>query len=189
MPVDVFRSCHPLLQGKGHHSWRFALVPHEGSWQQALSYRQAHEQQVPLLAYSPWYNLSRGGVSTEAVPSRLTGPPAYFGTLPLQLEEATAQPVQSFVSVSPANVVLSSLRLIPSGDGDAKQQYELRVYETAGQAAEVTIQFAAAIQQVRQVNFLGDPLDSAGKIETNGKEVRFAIQPWKIVTLRVKPIR
>lgn len=189
MPVDVFRSCHPLLQGKGHHSWRFALVPHEGSWQQALSYRQALEQQVPLLAYSPWYNLSRGGVSTEAVPSRLTGPPAYFGTLPLQLEEATAQPVQSFVSVSPAHVILSSLRLIPAAAGDSKSTYELRVYETAGQTAEVTIEFAGEINQVRQVNFLGEAMDSAGKIETAGKEIRFTIQPWKIVTLRIKPIR
>ncbi len=187
MPVDVFRSCHPLLQGTGHHTWRFALVPHEGSWQQALSYRQALEQQVPLLAYSPWYNLSRGGVSAEAVPSRLTGPPAYFGTLPLQLEQAAAQTMNSFVSVSPANVVLSSMRLIPSHDEARKPQYELRLYETTGQPADVTIQFAGEMNQVQQVNLLGEAMDSTGNIEIAGKEIRFAIQPWKIVTLRVSP--
>jgi alpha-mannosidase len=187
MPVDVFRSCHPLLQGKGNHSWRFALVPHEGSWQQALSYRHALEQHVPLLAYSPWYNLSRGGVSTEAVPSRLTGPPPFFGTLPLQLEAAKAKTRHSFVSLSPSNVILSSMRLIPLEDGKEHFLYELRLYETTGEPANVTIQFAGEVSQVQQINLLGKPINSTGQIRITGNEIHFAMQPWKIVTLQVQP--
>ena len=189
MPVDVFRSSHPSLQGKGRHAWHFALVPHEGTWQKALSYRHALEQHIPMLAYSPWYSLSRGGVSADPAPSRLTGPHPYFGTLPLQSEPAAAEPLSSFVEVSPSNVVLSSMRLVPSDEVDRKPQFELRLYETTGQSAYVIIKLACEVSQVQQMNFLSEPMDLTGKIEISGKEIRFGIQPWKIVTLRVNPAK
>ena len=50
--------------GRGHHHWWCALLPHAGTWSDAKSYRQAMEQHVPLLAWSPAYGLGRGGVAS-----------------------------------------------------------------------------------------------------------------------------
>jgi hypothetical protein len=39
---------------------------------------------------------------------------------------------------------------------------------------------------VEVTNFLGEPIPHAGKIEIAGNEMRFHVEPWKIVTLWVK---
>jgi hypothetical protein len=188
MPEDEFRQCPSLLQGVGRHTWRCALVPHENTWREALSYRQALEQHNPLLAHSPLFGLDCGGVTSRrpfrfnpktggsfgvAVPEWYLNPPP---PLPAQF---------SLVEVAPPNVVLSSMRLIKSGSGKEKPEYELRLYETAGQATDVVVKLGCAVGSVRRTNFLGEPLDAADKIKANGQEILFHIQPWKIVTLRI----
>jgi alpha-mannosidase len=110
--------------------------------------------------------------------------PEWYRNLPSPL------PAQaSLVEVAPPNVVLSSMRLIKSGSEKEKPEYELRLYETAGQATDAVVKLGCAVDSVRQTNFLGEPLDAAGKIKTNGREIVFRIQPWKIVTLRIGSTR
>lgn len=66
MPDDEFRQCPLSLQGVGRHTWRCALVPHESTWREALSYRQALEQHNPLLAHSPLFGLDCGVLPANA---------------------------------------------------------------------------------------------------------------------------
>ena len=65
---------------RGHHHFHYAIYPHAGTWQQAMTVRHGFEYNYPLTA-----------VVTTAHP----------GTLP---------PSHSFVSVSPDNVVLTAVK-------------------------------------------------------------------------------
>jgi alpha-mannosidase len=165
MPQGVWGQVHPFMQGKGHHAWRCALVPHQGSWREAASYRDAMELHAPLTALVP---------SSESLES----PGRNAASTGRRLDDAG-----SLIEVTPANIVLSAMRLLDSPDRSTPE-WELRLYETIGQSAEVTLRVARPVQSVRATNFLGEPSAEAGKIETSGREIRLQLKPWKIVTLR-----
>ena len=94
---------------------------------------------VPLVAWSPGAGLGRGGASS--LPESI-GPiaPARMLRCPTGLRPHAAE---SLVEVSPANVVLSAMRLAqPAKPGDTPP-LELRLYESAGQAADVVVRLIA----------------------------------------------
>ena len=191
MPDDEFRQCPSSLQGVGRHRWRCALVPHERTWREARSYRHALEQHQPLLAHSPLFGLDCGGVTTNGS-NRFHAETGFFGVAEPEWYRNPPPPLPaqaSLLEVTPPNVVLSSMRLIKPGNKTGKPEFELRLFETAGQATDATVKFMGAIESVHQTNFLGEPLDSVGKIKSNGREIAFRIQPWKIVTLRIVSAR
>jgi hypothetical protein len=180
MPKDIFRQSHPSLQGKGYHVYQCVLAPHPGTWREAASYRAALEEHVPLLAWSPSYRIGRGGVCEKEQPDR---------PQPDQLRPGALKPggEASLAEVTPASVVLSSMRLVRPEPGRQVAEIELRLYETVGSPAEVAIRLGCPVSRVRPTNFLGEPAESAAKIDVDGREIRFRILPWKIVTLRVTP--
>lgn len=69
-----------------------------------------------------------------------------------------------------------------------KPEWEIRLYETTGTAANVVLRLGSPAGRVRQTNFLGEPAHELTKIEVAGREIRFTLRPWKIVTLRVSPV-
>ena len=99
--------------------------------------------------------------------------------------------VERLLSVE--SLELSSLRLVePTAPdqkpaGSQKPEWEIRLYETTGTAGQVVLRLDRPVGRVRETNFLGEPTHELGKIATAGKEIRFAIRPWKIATLRVSP--
>ena len=188
MPDDMFRECPLSLQGVGHHTWRCALVPHAGTWRDAMSYRHALEQHNPLLAHSPLFGLDCGGV-TDQRSHRFHAEGGFFGVAEPEWYRNPPPPLPaqaSVVEVTPANVLLSSMRLIKFGTDKEKPEYELRLYETAGQATDAMVKLGCAVDSVRQTNLLGEPLGSVGRIKTNGREIALHLEPWKIVTLRFR---
>jgi alpha-mannosidase len=180
MPKDIFRQSHPSLQGKGRHVYDCALAPHPGTWREAASYRAAMEEHVPLLAWSPSYRIGHGGVCAKELPDRPQPDPPRPGALKRGGEASLAE-------VTPASVVLSSMRLVRAQEGRQPAEIELRLYETTGSPADVTIRLGCPVARVRQTNFLGEPCEGEGKVDFAGGEIRFRIRPWKIVTLRLAP--
>ena len=79
---------------RGHHHFHYALYPHAGTWQQALTVRHGWEYNYPLQA-----------VVTTAHP----------GTLPAS---------HSFASVSPDNVVLTAVKKAEDANGLIFRVYE-----------------------------------------------------------------
>lgn len=59
MPKDQFVRAAATLDGRGHHHWQCALLPHAGTWRDAKSYLHALEQHIPLMAWSPAAGLGR----------------------------------------------------------------------------------------------------------------------------------
>jgi alpha-mannosidase len=79
------------------------------------------------------------------------------------------------------------MRLVRAQEGRQPAEIELRLYETTGSPADVTIRLGCPVARVRQTNFLGEPCEGEGKVDFAGGEIRFRIRPWKIVTLRLAP--
>jgi len=168
MPQGVWAQVHPWLQGTGTHRWRCALVPHQRTWREAATYRDALECHVPLLAYSPAVGVGRASLARAPV-----------------VASAAGKDVASFAHVSPADVVLSSLRCVGPVQERGSPVLEIRLYETLGQKTDAVIRLAAPVQSVQETNFLGEPTSELGKVEAAGREIRLEVPPWKIATLRV----
>jgi alpha-mannosidase len=92
----------------------------------------------------------------------------------------------SLVEVTPENVVLSSMRLVPAAKPGDRPLLELRLYETAGRPADVSIRLPRPAISAQPTNFLGEPPAHAATVRISGNEIQFHLEPWKIVTLRVK---
>ncbi len=162
-PADnpTYGQAHPSITGKGRHTWRCSLIPHQGTWREAASFRDALEQHVPLLAFSPKLDKPSAGS---------------------RLDDET-----SFAEITPTGVVLSALRLVELEKKGKAPQWELRLYETLGKPADVVVRLGCKVSDVQETNLLGEPTNELGKIDVAGNEIRFRIQPWRIVTLRVTP--
>ncbi len=182
LPKDVFARAATSIEGIGHHHWWCALAPHAGTWSDAKSYRQAMEQHVPLLAWTPAYGLGRGGAAATAEQNRPDRPQQ-----DVQSQNGIhPQAVASLVEVTPGNVVLSAMRLVRSAKPGERPLIEMRLYESTGQAADVAIRLARPAVSAEQTNFLGEAMPHGSKLQIVGNEIRFRIEPWKIVTLRVR---
>jgi alpha-mannosidase len=181
MPKDNFVRAAASISGTGSHQWWCALVPHPGDWGDAKSYRAALEQHVPLMAWSPAAGLNGGGVPPVADMNKPERPKT-DGPLPAGVKPAADA---SLVEVQPGNVVLSAMRLVREKPGDPPA-IEMRLYETTGSAADVTIRLARPAATVAATNFLGEPLPQGPEIKIAGNEIHFHIEPWKIVNLRIK---
>jgi alpha-mannosidase len=182
MPKDNFIRVPESLGGTGRHEWWCTLVPHAGNWTDAKSYRQAMEQHVPLLAWSPPFGLDRGGAAAFAgsnKPDRPLEDAASPGVAPLK-------PSESMVEITPDNVVLSAMRVIEPERPGKPPVIEVRVYETAGKATDVAIRLHRPPASAERTNLLGEPLPQAGAVQIAGSDIRFRIEPWKIVTLRIQ---
>lgn len=182
LPKDEFGRAATSIEGTGHHHWWCALAPHAGTWSDAKSYRQAMEQHVPLQAWTPACGLGRGG----AVPAAARNKPDRPQQDAPSPNAIRPQAVASLVEVTPANVVLSAMRLVhPSKPGE-RPQIELRLYESTGHAAEVAIRLARSAVSAEQTNFLGEAMPHGSKVQIVGNEIRFHVEPWKIVNVRLR---
>ena len=83
---------------------------------------------------------------------------------------------KSFVTVSPETVAMSSCQ---GRDGG----FDLRLYDSTGDGAEVEVGLPFAPSSCRAVDFNGNELPGP-EIALRGDRVRFKIKPWEIVTLR-----
>jgi len=182
MPKTVFARTAASTEGIGHHHWWCALAPHAGTWSDAKSYRQAMEQHVPLVAWTPAYGLGRGGAALTAEQNKPDRPQQDVQPR----DGLRPQAVASLVEVTPTNIVLSAMRLVRSAKPGARPLIELRLYETTGQAADVAIRLARPTVFAEQTNFLGEAMPHGSKVQIVGNEIRFHIEPWKIVTLRIR---
>ena len=187
MPQGVWGQVHPFMQGKGRHAWRCALVPHRGTWREAASYREAMESHAPLMALLPSSESrqspgSRVRASHAREQTTATGDAAP-GVRAEHAPYGSLDDAASLIEAAPANVVLSAMRLVQSPE-QPSAEWEIRLYETVGEAANVALRLARPVRNVRETNFLGEPKAEAGTIEASGRQIRFQLKPWKIVTLR-----
>jgi len=134
---------------RGHHHFSYWLYPHAGDWKSALTVNRGYEANYRLTAI-------------QLVP--------HDGSLPAR---------HSFISVSPANVVLTAVK--KAEDSNALL---FRVYESAGKQSEVTIHVPQGGSSATATNLM-EHAETNDKVELKGDQVTFTVHPWEIQTIRV----
>ncbi len=132
---------------RGESETLYSLYPHEGSWQAAGVFRRAQELNQPLLARLAMNH------------------PGPLGA------------VKSFVSVEPANVILSALK---KEMGYYNYGLVFRVYETFGRETEAVLEFPWDLR-FEETDLIERPL---AKIAEDGKILRLKLKPFEIRTVR-----
>lgn len=130
----------------GNHQFRFSVLPHSGDWRST----------------KPW---QRGSAFQKETPvNELKGEQKGWG------------PTKSFLSVKPANVVLSALRRL------SNDKYELRLTECSGENASATLALDFPVNGIEVTDLLGRKL--ADLPQKDGR-VQIALGPFEIVTLHL----
>jgi len=132
----------------GHHEFTYSIYPHAGTWREAGTVRRGYELNTPLLA-----------IATQA----------HTGSLP---------PEHSFVSLEPANVVLTAVKKAEDDDG-----LIIRFYESAGKETQVSLRLPPGALRAVETNLM-EKEEKALSIEKNGKVV-VSTHAYEIKTLKV----
>jgi alpha-mannosidase len=64
-----------------------------------------------------------------------------------------------------------------------KGRFLVRLYETSGSKASVSLELPFQVTDAKEVDFNGNPLPKM--MSVSGKVVRFEVKPWEIVTVAV----
>jgi len=129
------------------HVFDYALVPHEGDWKCAAAYRRGMELNAPLIPVKARSN--RGKLA----------------------------PAMGFISVSPANVVLSAA--MASGGGIL-----VRIYEAEARKSEAAVQTAWMIETAHETDLLGRKAREI-PIDPSARSVPLEIGPFEIKTIKL----
>jgi alpha-mannosidase len=90
-----------------------------------------------------------------------------------------------FVEIAAWEPELGLGALKPAFDGDG---LILRLYEPYGARGPVMLRFGQPVKSVERVNLLEEPADGAPvDLADEGASARFPVQPFEIVTLRIRP--
>ncbi len=132
---------------RGKHTIQYALYPHKGPWREANTVQRGYE-----------FNYSLIGVLTDV----------HKGELPSQ---------QSFVQITPSNLVLTSVKKAEDGDGWIVQWYDAK-----GQASDAVVTFPKTPKKAVLSNFL-EEVGASVPVRSNSVSVRTGAS--SIVTVRV----
>ncbi len=122
------------LADRGKHTMNYALLPHNGSWRDAGVVERGYEFNTPLLA-----------LFTDV----------HAGPLPAR---------QSFVRLSPSNLVLTTVKR--AEDSNA---WVIQWYETEGLQSTAELELPTQPKRVRLTNFLEEP---GAPVTVNGAKVQ-----------------
>jgi alpha-mannosidase len=89
-------------------------------------------------------------------------------------QQRTLPEERSFLTLSPSTVQCSSFYR-------HKGRYLVRMYETSGSKASVSLELPFQVTNAKEVDFNGNPMPKM--MSVSGKVVRFEVKPWEIVTV------
>ena len=132
---------------RGKHAIEYALYPHQGSWRDANTVRRGYEYNNPLMA-----------VLGEV----------HKGTLPNS---------KSFVQLTPANLVLTTIK-----KAEDSEAWIFQWYEATGKDSQVVLTLPQAPQKVVRSNFLEE---DGGGLAFQDTVVRVNTQKHSVATIKV----
>lgn len=164
----------PDAAEKRPYTFKYSLVPHTGDWRDASSYREGTVFNMKPIAIHRVNNgkqLKKSGLSNSIK----------------DLEKSSGI---SFMSISPKNVLLSTLKLPHQENQDKDIDVViLRIYESEGKTVNSNIRFHFPIKSASFLNLMEeDNIDTKEKISIGGPNnntLDFIIHPFKIITIRV----
>ncbi len=133
---------------RGKHTIRYALYPHAGSWQSAATVRKGYAYNVPLVV---------------ATTDRHKGP------LPSS---------HSFISLTPSNVVLSTIKRAEDG-----KAWIFQLYEAQGTPVQAELVLPQTPVSASLSDFLEDP---GTMVPFKGNRITIGVGKNQIITLRIQ---
>ena len=133
---------------RGKHSIEYALYPHAGTWREAKTVQRGYEFNYPFIA-----------VLTDV----------HKGAFPMQ---------QSFVQLSPSNLVLTGLKKAEEGDG-----WNIQWYDAKGEDTEAVLTLPRTPTKAVLSNFLEE---NGTSLPIADKSVRVKTKRSSVVTLKVQ---
>jgi alpha-mannosidase len=134
---------------RGHHHFSYWLYPHAGDWKTALTVHHGYQDNYGLTA-----------MQVERHP----------GTLPAR---------HSFISLSPANVILTAVK-----KAEDTNALIFRFYESAGQRTEGSLHVPSGSSSATEVNLMEHP-ETEDKVSLSSDNLSFTIHPYEIETIQV----
>ncbi len=134
---------------QGQQYFVYWLYPHAGDWKTALTVHRGYEANYPLVA------------------------------MQVEQHEGALPPSHSFVSVSPANVILTAVK-----KAEGSNALLFRVYESAGRQSTVTLRVPQNAISATATDLMERPV-SGSAVSLNGNQISFEIHPWEIQTIQV----
>ncbi len=136
----------PEAQCLGKHVFRYAVVPYQGTWKRSLVWRQAHQHNAP----------------PRAVPTGI-----HKGSLPAE---------QSFVSVSPANLVVTAVK-----KAEKSNALVVRVLNTTPDEVAAEVRLNRKLKSAALANLNEEPAGS--KLAVQGNTVKFPMPGFRVQTI------
>jgi alpha-mannosidase len=134
---------------RGHHHFSYWLYPHAGDWKTAFTVHHGYQDNYGLTA-----------MQVERHP----------GTLPAS---------HSFISLSPANVILTAVK-----KAEDTNALIFRFYESAGQRTEASLHVPSGGSSATEVNLMEHP-ETGDKVSLSSDNLTFTIHPYEIQTIQV----
>ncbi|MCD6291408.1 MAG: hypothetical protein J7M34_12960, partial [Anaerolineae bacterium] len=145
-------------------TYRYAVMPHAGTWDQAEVWREAHTHDVRPRA-----------IVVEKVPDF----PIPVSPTPAGIEVPRDR--HSFLSVEGHNAVLSAVKR-----ADREDALIVRLFNPSTEPTRATIRFAAGLTGAEMVNLNEEPLGDPLPIR-DGHEIEVDLAPKRIVTVKAIP--
>jgi alpha-mannosidase len=155
------------------YSFRYSLLPHENSWNEAATYRHGMEVNMSLIAIQAKNNKNDSSNTSQLEAGKRN-----------QSSQKSLPSLRSFLQIEPKNIVLSTLKR--SGD---EKVVIIRIYETEGKKTLARLRFDRIISSIWITDLLENNIrqiidDYNGSKKKNLLEIE--VQPFKILTLKVK---
>jgi alpha-mannosidase len=132
----------------GHHEFTYSIYPHAGTWREAGTVRRGYELNTPLLA-----------IATQS----------HSGSLPA---------AHSFVSVEPANAIITAIKKAEDDDG-----LIIRFYESVGRETQVSLRLPPGAVRAVETDLM-EKEERALEIDSNGRIV-IPTRAYEIKTVKV----
>lgn len=166
----------PDAAEKRPYTFHYSLVPHNGNWHDASSYREGIAFNMkPVTVHLASREKERKGSSQR-------------------VDNAASQSVSqgfSFMSISPKNVIVSTIKLPQSKvQENEMKSIILRIYETEGKSVKAVISSHFPIKSAAFLDMLENiKSQSNDEIIISGDDHKFLnlnIEPYKIITLKIE---
>lgn len=159
------------------YTFRYSLLPHEGSWNEAASYRRGMEVNMSLIAIQVKNNQNNKSSSRGA--SQLEDKKSYQNN-----QQSYLPSTYSFLKIDPKNIVLSILKI-----SEDREAIIIRFYETEGKKTLAKLRFARKAKSIWLTDLLENHIKQVIdeiRNKQNNNLLEIEVEPFKIVTLKVK---
>ncbi len=143
----------------GEHRFKYSLLSHAGSWG-SDTVREAYSINDPIIMYTAENPISKTDSSGK-------------------LHRTSSHHLSSFANTDRMNIVIETIKRAEDGNGVI-----IRMYEYQRQRGSFTLKTFFPIEKAWRVNILEENQE---EIPVEGKQIRYSIKPYQILTLRLIP--